>query len=419
MKLKSSHITTLDIGSSKICALVAEIDEVTKQPKILGFGLAPSRGIRKGAVIDVEKATQSINEAVSRAEETSGRTVTRCYVSISGDHIRGINTVGRISLLRDSRNGNGEVREIEQADVDQVLEHTRAIPMPMDREILHVIPQEFIIDEQSGVQNPCNLSGRRLEARVHLTTYSTTAAANITRCLHNINLEVESYVLQSLASAYSVLEKDEKELGTILLDFGSDMINVVVYHRGHVYHTGVVNYGSSSITYDLAYLLRIPLDMAEKLKKEHGFATTSQTDDVAHFNIEEFGGGQTREIPLRLIASYIEPRMEEILTEACYEARKADVPANQKLAVVLTGGGSLLKGSCELAETFFQSSARIGYPGGYLGYEEDLHDPSFAAAIGLLKYAIDEKDKQTQGERPDGPFGRLSAWIKNAVENIM
>ncbi len=420
MKLKNNILAALDIGTSKICALIAEIEEETQEPIIKGFGVAPAKGIKKGLVVNIEEATKSIIQAVSDAEKMSGHTISRCYVSITGDHIRSINTKGAIAISQGSRTGLGEAREIEQEDIERVIEHTKAVPLPVDRQILHTIPQEFIVDEQTGIKNPINLSGRRLEAKVHLTTYSTIVASNLSRCIKNAELEVERFVLQSLAASYSVLEEDEKELGTILIDIGSGTVDIIVYYNGGVHHTGVVNLGGFSVTNDIAYLLRIPLDKAESIKREHGCALTSLADKGANFKIEGLGGRPPREISIDTLAEYIEPRMEEIFREAYLEARKADISLKNTLAIVLTGGGALLKGSEQLAENILNSSARIGYPKGFQGVNEEINSPSFATSVGLLKFAIEDRKNKSQFQQiSKGPLIKLRTWIKYLSENVM
>ena len=420
MKLKSHILAALDVGTSKICALIAEIEEETQEPIIKGFGIAPAKGIKKGLVVNIEEATKSIIQAVSDAEKMSGHTISRCYVSITGDHIRSINTKGAIAISQGSRTGLGESREIEQEDIERVIEHTKAVPLPVDRQILHTIPQEFIVDEQTGIKNPINLSGRRLEAKVHLTTYSLIVASNLSRCIKNAELEVERFVLQSLAASYSVLEEDEKELGTILIDIGSGTVDIIVYYDGGVHHTGVVNLGGFSVTNDIAYLLRIPLDKAESVKREHGCAIASLDDKGSNFKIDGLGGRPPREISIDTLTEYIEPRMEEIFREAYLESRKADISLENTLAIVLTGGGALLKGSEQLAENIFNSPARIGYPKGFQGSNEEINSPSFATSVGLLKFAIEDRKNKSQFQQTSkGPFLKLRTWIKNLSENVM
>lgn len=420
MKLKNNLITALDIGSSKICALIAEVNKETENAKIKGFSSVPSKGIKRGIIVNIEQATKSIVKTVNAVETMSERTVSSCYVSITGDHIRSLNTKGVIPVSHNSRAGIGEAREIQREDIDQVLEHTKAVPLPIDRQILHVIPQEFIVDDQVGIKNPINLISRRLEAKVHLTTYSTTAASNLIRCVKDAGLEIQELVFQPLASSYSALEEDEKELGVILLDIGSGTVDVIVFYEGGVHHTGVINIGGFSVTNDIAYMLRIPIDKAEMVKREYGYAKVSIADKGATFKIDSMGGRPPREISLDTLASYIEPRLEEIFREAYIEAKKSDIPIDNTLGVVLTGGGSLLRGSEELVETIFSLPARIGYPKGFEGLTDEINSPAFTTLTGLIQFAIKDKENTLPlGRSIRGPFGKAWSWLKNISENVM
>jgi len=419
MKFKSNLITALDIGSSKICALIAEIDEETSEPVIKGWGLVPSRGIKRGCIVNIEQASQAIATAVTEAEKIAGVAVNSCFVSISGEHIRCLNSSGTIAISGDSRTGLGDARAIEAADITRVLEHTQAVPLSPDRQILHVLPQEFVVDGQTGIQSPLNLTGRRLEARVHITTYSITAVTNLTRCIRNADLDVDGIVFEGLASAYATLDRDEKELGVILVDIGSGVTDVITFFQGGVYHTGVVNLGGFNVTNDIAYLLRTSLEKAEQIKHEYGFADASLIETGASFKLEGVGGRPPREVPLTQLSDYIEPRMEEILRETFMESRKADLPVSNALAVVLTGGGALLRGTEEICETVFKAPARIGYPRGFQEFTEELNSPVYTAAIGLLKYAIESRQGSTRRRRESGLPGRMWAKVKHFFENIM
>lgn len=420
IKLKNQVVTGLDIGSSKICAVIAEIDADSPEPVIKGYGIAPSKGIKKGLVVDIENATQAIFNAISEAEKMAGISVDSCFVGISGDHIRSMNTRGMVAISRDSRTGLGEAREIESEDIERVIEHTKAVPFPIDRQILHVLPQEFIIDDQAGVKNPLNLSGRRLEAKVHLTTYNTTAISNLSKCIRNADLEIDGYVLSSLAAAYACLEDSEKSMGSVLLDIGSGTIDVIVFYDDGVHHTGVINLGAGSVTNDIAYMLRVPLERAEIIKRDHGFAKVSLTDKEAFFKLDGLGGRAVREISLFNLAEWIEPRMEEILRESFLEAKKADISLTNTLSVVLTGGGSLLKGTDELAETIFNTPAKVVAPRGFQGYNVELSNPAYSVAIGLIKYAIVEYGNGSAFiNKSASPLRKFRGWIKHVTENVM
>jgi len=419
MKMRNHFITSVDIGTSKTCALIAEVNPETGAPVIKGYGSVETKGLKKGAVVNIEELSHTISQAVNAAETMAGATVSNCYVSISGDHIRSMNTQGLIAISRDARSGIGEAREIEKEDIDRVIEHTRAVPLPVDRQILHVMPQEFTVDEQSGIKNPINLLGRRLEVKVHITTYSTTVSSNLTRCFKNADLSINNFILHSLASSESVLTSGEKESGSILIDIGNGTIDVIVYSEGGIHHTGVVNFGDQLVTSDIAYLLRIPQEYAEKIKKNHGYCYTKNVDKEAMIKIDSIGNRPAREIPLLKLAEYIEPRMEEILREAYMESKKADIPLTSIQSVVLTGGGALIKGCEELAESIFNVPARIGFPVAYTGYEDELNNPRYAAAIGVLQFVL--QDKVTNQIRPSGPETSLTKawnWIKNVTDNI-
>lgn len=420
MKIRNHFITAVDIGSSKTCALIAEIDSETGNPVIKGYGTVATKGMKKGAVVNIEELSQTISQAVNAAETMAGTSVSNCYVSISGNHIRSLNTQGLIAISRDAHSGIGEAREIEKEDISRVIEHTRAVPLPVDRQILHVMPQEFTVDDQSGIKNPINLLGRRLEVKVHITTYSTTVASNITRCFKNADLAVNDFILHALASSESVLTQGEKESGAILIDIGSGTLDVSVYSEGGIHHTGVVDFGAQLVTSDIAYLLRIPLEYAEKIKKNHGYSYTKNVDREAVIKIDSIGNRPAREIPLLKLAEYIEPRMEEILREAYMESKKADIPLTGIQSVVLTGGGALIKGCEELAESIFHIPARIGFPTGYTGFEDELNNPAYAAAIGMLRFVLQDKSiDQIKPPGTDSWLTKARKWIKNIAENIM
>lgn len=414
LKLRSSNYTALDVGSHLIKAVIAEVDEKL-QPVIKGYGTAPARGIKQGLVIDIEDATQSIFNAVTEAEKMAGTTVDSCYVSLSGNHIQSMNTRGLVAVARDARTGLGEAREIEVEDIERVIEHTKAVPLPADRQILHVLPQEYVVDDQGGIKKPQGLTGRRLEAKVHLVTYGVNAVSNLTKCIKNAELEIDGLVLSSLAAAYACLDESEKEMGSILLDLGANVVDVIVFADGGVHHTGVVTHGFASVTSDIAYMLRIPIDKAEALKQEYGFARISMTDPETFFKINGLAGRAVRECSCYDLAEWIEPRVEEILREAHQEAQKADVPLSNTLSIVLCGNGVLLKGTEQVVESIFNTPARIGIPKGFTGFEQELSSPGFAVAIGLLKFAITEGGHTTHRHKGRG----LRAWFKHLTENIM
>jgi len=412
LRLRSNTLAALDVGSYSVKVLIAEVGE-NGLPIIKGYGIAPSKGIRKGLVVDIEDATQSVYNAVTQAEKMAETTIDSCYVSLSGDHLQGLNTRGMIAISRDSRSGFGEAREIIKEDIERLEEQTKGIPLPADRQILHVLAQEFIVDEHGGIKKPQGLTGRRLEAKVHIVTYGVNPVLNLSKCIKNAELEIDGFILSSLAAAYACLEESEREMQSVLLDIGGDLVDVIVFMDGGVYHTGVVLGGAASVTSDIAYMLHIPLEKAEGLKREYGLARISSGDQEKFFKINGIASHAAQEISSFQMAEWIEPRMDEILREALLEAQKSGVPLINTLSVVVCGGGAHLKGTQQIAESIFNTPVRVGIPKGFIGFENELSDPSFAVAIGLLKFALAEQSQPYI--KPKGLWSKF----KHLIENIM
>ncbi len=421
MKNNINTINTLDIGSTKICALMAEIEPTSQQPVIRGAGIVSHQGMKKGQIIDIQETTQAIAQAVSAAEKDAGLDMKSCYATLTGDHIRGMDTTGRLSIANHNRPGLGEPRIISQHDMDtiikKVMEQAMSFPLPIDRRILHFFPKEYIVDDQQGIKNPLNLSGRRLEARAHLTIHSTTATANLTRCINNTGVKVDQFVLHALASAYGCLDPDEKILGTIMLDIGGGTTDVIVYYNDNVYHTGVVSHGSASVTNDIAYLVQVPLNSAEKIKKEYGLAKKSLVDNSREIKIEGLSGRPPVEISQQLLAQYVEARMKEIYQDAFIESQKTNIPFLKTPPIVLTGGGALLQGCEELADETFNSSSRVAYPHKIKELPEGLYNPAYTAAIGLIKFAMQNQPKN-DSQLKKSSRGVIQQ-IKQFVEKVM
>ena len=371
----------LDIGTTKISAIIAEVDPQTSDVKIVGVGLSPSEGLRRGVVVNLEKTVASIARAVEEAERMAGVQVKGVYAGIAGDHIRSINSRGVIAV---SRKDN----EISQADVDRVVDAAKAVAIPMDREIIHVIPQEFIVDDQDGIKDPIGMSGVRLEAEVHIITGAVTSAKNICKSITRAGLKVHDLVLEPLASSHAVLGTDERDLGVVLLDIGGGTTDVAVFFEGSIRHTAIVPLGGASVTNDIAIGLRTPIEQAERIKIEHGCALTSMTHGYEKLVVPGVGGRADKEIPRQLLASMIEPRMEEIFTLANKEVRKNHFADLLGAGVVLTGGSSLLTGAVELAEQIFEMPVRRGVPSGLSGLMENVRDPRYATGVGLILHAV-------------------------------
>ena len=376
----------LDIGTTKISCIIADQNQ-NGEVRVVGVGNAPSEGLRRGVVVDLDKTVASISRAVEEAERMAGVEIKGVYAGIAGDHIRSINSRGVIAV---SRKDN----EIATADVERVVEAAKAIAIPMDREIIHVIPQEFIVDDQDGIKDPVGMSGVRLEAEVHIITGAVTSAKNICRAIQRSGLKVYDLVLEPLASATAVLDADERDLGVVLLDIGGGTTDVAVFHEGSIRHTAIIPFGGTNVTSDIAIGLRTPIDKAEAIKIQHGTALTSQVKAEETLAVSGVGGRADREISRHVLASMIEPRMEEIFALANKEVRKNHFAELLGGGVVLTGGTSLLPGVTELAEQVFEMPARLGVPRGLGGLAASVADPRFSTGVGLVLQAAHPEGAQ-------------------------
>ncbi len=414
-ELQPSLISGLDVGTTKICAVIAQIDDEGRM-NLLGVGQAPSTGIRKGMVVSVKETIASIEAAVSEAENQADVKMDGVYVALSGEQIRSMNNAGVITVSR------GESRvpstaEITPDDVARVLEQAQAITLPTEREILHVLPQEFKVDQHDGIKDPLGHVGHRLEARVHLVTVVSSVAQNITRCVEAAGLWVEAMVLAPLASSYAVLEDTEKDQGVVLIDMGGGTTDIIVYYDGGVRHTSVIPFGGNRITNDIAQILHTTFLKAEELKREHGYAKFPATVEDNEITIEGIAGRQPQTTTRRGLSSIVEPRLEEILTLCRNEVRKSEVGDKLTFGVVLTGGSILLKDIEEKAGEVFNADIKIGYPLHIHGLEDVMQSPEFATATGLLLYGREYQEKYG-AVRPPGGFGRLVVDLGRGIKDF-
>ena len=399
----------LDIGTTKITAIVAEADG--DAIRIIGVGSAPSDGLKRGVVVNLERTVRSIQHAVQEAERIAGRSVKSVSAGIAGDHIRGINSRGVIAVSRKDS-------EIRAVDVARVVEAAKAVAIPADREILHVLPQQYVVDDQDGIRDPTGMSGVRLEAEVHIITGAASACRNVLRAAERAGLQVDELVLEPLASATAVLRPDEKDLGVAILDIGGGTTDIAVFYEGSVRHTAVIGLGGANVTNDLAIGLRTPVERAEQLKLDAGCALTSMIRPDETVRVPSVGGRPDRDISRHMLAMMIEPRVEEIFAHANKEIRKNHMGAELLGGgVVLTGGASLLAGMTELAEQVFDLPVRRGAPMGFTGHEETVSDPRYATGVGLAMHAY-----QNDGGRrvADGNWmGRISIGIRRWIEELV
>jgi cell division protein FtsA len=385
--------------------------------EIIGVGVAPSTGLRRGVVVNIESTLASVSAAVEAAELMSGREVKDCLVGVAGANIEGINSRGVVAVT-------GKGREITREDIDRVIEAARAVVIPMDREVLHVIPQTFIVDDQKGIRNPLDMIGVRLEAEVHIITGSLTTAQNLVKCVNRAGFKVERLILQSLAAARAVLTADEKELGCLLLDLGSGTTDLLVYAEGAPYYTSVIPVGGSQVTNDISIMASIPMDAAEKLKRDSGAVWLEAVDPSETVFLPGVGARPPEERPRRWLCSVMQPRMEEIFRMARERIEKMGHWRHVKGGVVLTGGGALMPGATELASSIFGMAVRVGNPITLGGLVEEYRSPLYATGVGLVLLGAEsahpeQRPAQRAQERPlkgksasGNPIGRIVDWIK-------
>jgi len=397
-------VAGLDIGTTKVSALIAEADEGGSL-RIIGMGSRPSDGLRRGMVVDLERTVRSIAGAVEEAEQMAGVSVRSVYAGIGGDHVRGINSRGVIAVTRKDQ-------EITQAEVLKVVEAAKAVAIPADREIFHVIPQEFIVDEQDGVRDPIGMSGARLEVEVHIVTGASTPARNVIKAIERAGLSVARLVLEPVASANAVLSEDERSLGVVLLDIGGGTTDIAVFVDGSIRHTAVLGLGGLNVSNDIAIGLRVPVDRAEQVKIEHGCALLSMVRENEIVRVPSVAGRTPRDVRRDLVVQMIEPRMEEILCLALKEVRRSTANDHLGAGVVLTGGASAMAGVPELAEQIFDLPARRGVPAVGDG-PEAVKDPRHATGVGLLLHAVQDGVRSANGsglvDRVTNPLRRWAA----------
>src|SRR5579871_3310814 len=375
---KNDIITGLDIGTTKVCAIIAE---VTEHGEILvtGVGVAPSTGMKKGVVIDIDSTVRAVEEAVTKAARQADREVESVYVGVTGEHIASLNSNGRIAITHPDR-------EITHGDVDRVLEAARVIVLPPDRQILHAIPRSYSIDGQNGIRHPVGMSGTRLEVQTHIVHGATTFLQNVEKCVTRAGLEVVEAVLEPLATGEAVLLQAEKDLGVCLVDIGGGTSDLSVFVNGEVYYSAVIPVGGNHVTNDVAYGLTVAHDEAERLKTESGSALAEMVSEEDVIQVRQIGREESRKLRRRALVQIIEPRMQELFDLVLAELRKSECLPRIPAGLVISGGGSQLKGCSEVAQQVLGLPVRIGRPHGVGGLGETLEHPMYATAVGLVLY---------------------------------
>jgi cell division protein FtsA len=398
-------IASLDIGTSKIAVVIGEVEDDGKLI-ILGVGVSPSHGLRQGVVINLEQAIQSIRNAVQEAQLTAGIQIQDVIVGIAGEHVHSVNSRGVVGVSRSDH-------EITEQDVDRVLEAARAIALPQDREVLHVLPQEYFVDNQGGIKNPIGISGVRLEAEVHIVTGAGPSAQNIIRSVSRTGLNVIGMVLEPLASSYAVLDNNEKELGVALIDLGGGTTDLAIFYDGTIRHTAVVPLGGQNVTNDIALGLKTPVENAEIIKRKYGCAFQDSLSQPESFLVKGIGGRDPREVSRQTLAAIIQPRMEEIFSLVAKEIKRSDYSDKLAAGIVLTGGGALLDGCDDLADQLFGHESKIGIPQGFGGLVESAQTPVLATGVGLVLFGMeDTSPSKTTGR------GRHGFWAQQWIERV-
>jgi len=405
MSRNNELIVGLDIGTTKICAVVAEQTETGID--VVGIGTHPSTGLRKGVVIDIDATVASIKNAVEEAELMADCEITSVYAGIAGGHIRAFNSHGVVAV---------KDREVQEVDVKRVIDAAKAVAIPMDREVIHVIPQEFIIDDQDGIREPLGMSGVRLEAKIHIVTAAVTSAQNIVKCCNKAGLNVIDIVLEPLASAEAVLSEDERDLGVCMLDIGGGTTDIAVFSGGSIKQTSVLGLGGYHLSNDIAVGLRTPFDEAERIKKKFGIAAARYLpgDDV--ITVPSVGGRRPREVSRKILCEIIEPRVEEVLTLAQQEIVRAGLEEEMPSGVVLTGGASSLSGLPELAEEIFETPVRQGLPCHIGGLQDVVRSPMYSTGVGLVLFGLSESRAEGQSRfriRDESIFGRVKQRMRD------
>jgi cell division protein FtsA len=405
-RAEKNLIVGLDIGTSKVVAIVGEIKD-DGGLEVIGIGSHPSRGLKKGVVVNIESTVQSIQRAVEEAELMAGCEIHSVYAGIAGSHVRSMNSRGMV-VIRDD--------EVTTSDVDRVIDAAKAIRLPADQRILHILPQEFIIDEQDSIREPIGMAGVRLEVKVHMVTGAMSAAQNIIKCVERCGLRVDDIVLEQLASSYAVLTDDEKELGVCLIDCGGGTTDIVVFAKGSIQHTAVIPIAGDQVTNDIAVALRTPLQHAEEIKLRYACALSQLANPDETIEVPSVGERPPRRLARQTLAEVVEPRYEELFALVRDELVRSGFNEIIAAGVVLTGGSSKMEGAVELAEEVFHTQVRLGAPQHVAGLVEVVRNPIHATGVGLLIYGLQHQELMQPNRGVSSGFGevldRMMSWFK-------
>lgn len=405
---EKNMIVGLDIGTSKIVAIVGEYDPtVDGEVEIIGIGSHPSRGLKKGVVVNIESTVQSIQRAIEEAELMAGCQINSVFAGIAGSHVKSLNSHGIVAI---------KDREVTASDLDRVIDAARAVAIPADQRVLHILPQEFIIDQQEGIREPIGMSGVRLEAKVHLVTGAVGAAQNIIKCVQRCGLEVDDIILEQLASSHSILTDDEKELGVCIVDIGGGTTDIAVFADDAIRHTAVIPIAGDQVTNDIAVALRTPTQNAEEIKIKYACALRQLANPEETIEVPSVGERPARQLSRQTLAEVVEPRYEELLQLVHAELRKSGFEELVAAGLVLTGGSSKMDGVVDLAEEIFHMPVRLGYPQYITGLSDVVRNPIYATGVGLLLFGRHNRDSGSSSFNDDSgiksTWSRMKSWFQ-------
>ena len=402
---EGNMVVALDIGTSKIVALIGEINH-EGGVEIIGIGKHPSRGMKKGVVVNIDITIEAIQRAVEEAELMAGVSINSAYAGIAGSHIQSLNSHGIVAI---------KDKEVTEGDLERVMDAARAVAIPADQRILHVLPQDYVIDQQEGIREPVGMSGVRLEARVHLITGAQSAAQNIIKCVDRCGLDVDDVILEQVASSYAVLENDEKELGVCMVDIGGGTTDIAIFLDGAIQHTAVIPIAGDQVTNDIAVAVRTTSQFSEKLKIEHGYALRQLVENDQVIEVPGIGERESRGLSIQTLASVIEPRYEELFTLIQAELRRSGFEERIGAGIVLTGGSSKIRGAVELAEEIFHMPVRIGAPYNVGGLKGEVEDPIHSTGVGLLLFGAAQNELTGGGNfshvTQENLWDRMKNWF--------
>ena len=402
-KKENDYVAALDIGTSKVVCLIGQLTD-SHAVEIVALGSYPSSGLKKGVVVNIDATTDAIQKSIDQAKNSFDGKLKNVYVGIAGNHIKSLNSHGIVGI---------KDKEVTPFDIDRVIEAAQAVAIPSDQKVLHVLPQEFVIDDQDSIREPLGMSGVRLESHVHLVTCANNAIQNIEKCVKRCGITLDGFVLEQLASSYSVLSEDEKELGVCIVDIGGGTTDIAIFNSGSISFTGVIPIAGDQVTSDIAVALRTPTPQAEELKQKYGCAVAEFTTESETIEVAGVGGRAPRELSRKALAEIVEPRYVELFELVKAEIQRNGFDGKIPAGIVLTGGTSKMEGVVELAESIFQTSVRIGVPENFKGMESVLKNPIYATSLGLLGYGFDQLKQGIALEQNRSLFDKAFGWLKS------